>query len=802
MDTKYLEPGFDPSSLKVAQLRRILTENGVEFQSQAKKNTLLGLFNEHVKPKIPKLRRRYENLLPSDKGIVTVGTVNKKKKKKKNKLESNPSGSENYEADINASKSDTLDPSAHLKESTPFSDVNEFQQSSGSNRKARKRKVTEESNVKDAEGDLEMDMKVEETDKKRRRKIGEGDHTPITDKVARKTTKKSPHRSLTIDKFESSSSSDSSFNESSILNVSRRDQSGHLSVEVASPKNDFSYGKRTLAPDLTKLKVSPAFEEELKMAYKESSVPVLAGSDSHSGQDKEYASGPADVSLEKNESSISVTPVRSEPASEEEVVLSKATVSKEEVAPRESSTEELDKRISTPELITEQDVQESDDRVKHMQEVIDDINEKAQETPRRSYPKITSFFKSLATTLQALSIFFLVMTPIIYGLWYREQRVLVGYCGHEIESSPSLDFESPILAEFGDLLEAQKPRCLPCPDHAICYPYMKMKCGPEYTLQPNRWSLHGLIPLSDACVKDSRREKLIGEVVKKSLEFLRTKNAQHSCGEGKDDLKSGMTEEELYQIFYESRAPWINDEEFDELWAQAVADLIQEPEITWRQVSNIFFESNLISRTLFTNDFNQYVQLSNGRFEASDSPSDDTETNGLQRAEGHLPQTNGYEKNRVFRSTSKKYNGLRCRFEREISNTYHRFSHFIWTVITISILIKLISYKIRKYYKQREAVDHISKKVIIRLKAAKKQQQGANFLSTVQLRDVLLADITDLKRKNSMWQRVVRILENNNTNVKSSLMEIHGEIMKCWEWVGPVESEPNNEEREHGRQQE
>lgn len=99
-------------------------------------------------------------------------------------------------------------------------------------------------------------------------------------------------------------------------------------------------------------------------------------------------------------------------------------------------------------------------------------------------------------------------------------------------------------------------------------------------------------------------------------------------------------------------------------------------------------------------------------------------------------------------------------------------------------------------------MDHISKKVIIRLKATKKQQQGANFLSTVQLRDVLLADITDLKRKNSMWQRVVRKLENNNTNVKSSLMEIHGEIMKCWEWVGPVESEPNNEEREHGRQQE
>lgn len=810
MEVEYLETGFDPNSLRVAQLRRILTENGIEFQAQAKKSTLVGLFEERVKPEVPRLRRKYENLLPSDEGIVKVATTNKKKKKKKDvrkKRESTvgslASGSENYEGDINASTGGAIGAGADVRESTPFSDVNEFQQASGAQRGARKRKVVEEPNARDAEGDQEMDSKAEETKKKRRRKIGEGDRSPITEKVAQKTPKKSPHRSLTIDKFESSSSSDSSFNESSILNVSRRDQSGHLSVDVASPKADFSYSKRTLAPDLTKLKVSPAFEEELKMAYKESSVPVLARPDSHSGPDREYESGPADVSQLKNETSKSATPVVSKSASDNDENPSEATIksSSNDVAPEESVNDDTDEKISTPKLITEQDVQESDDRVRHMQEVIDELDETAQEVSRRSPSAVASFLKSILKTLKSLLLFFLIMTPIFYGLWYREQRVLVGYCGHEIQASLLPNYDSPVFAKVEQFMEVYKPNCLPCPDHSICYPYMKMKCRPEFTLKPNRWSLHGLIPLSDACVKDSKREKLIAEVVKKSLDFLRTKNAQLSCGEGKDDLKSGMTEEELYQIFYEARAPWINDEEFDELWAQAVSDLIQEPEITWRQVSNDLFETRRIPRTFLTNDIYPSIQLSDGRSATVHSAGDDTETDDFQRPQGHLQQTGSYEKNRVFRSTSKKYIGLRCKFEREITSTYHKFSYLIWTIITVSILTKYISYKIKKYYKQRETVKQISKKVINRLKEAKKQQQHINFLSTVQLRDVLLADITDLKQKNKLWHEVVKVLENNNTNVKSSLMEIHGDIMKCWEWVGTLEEEATSKEGQHGSQQ-
>lgn len=800
MDTEYLEPGFDPSSLKVAQLRRILTENGVEFQPQAKKSALIGLYDERVKPKIPSLRKNYENLLPSDKGIVKVGTDTKKKRKKRKKQDKRPSSSENVDAGTTGGESSTNTQGADVQESTPFSDVNEFQQSS--QRKARKRKVADVAEAKDAEGDLEMDVKPEKGEKKRRRKIGEGDHTPITDKVAQKTPKKSPHKSLTIDKFESSSSSDSSFNESSILNVSRRDISGHLSVEKSSPRNDFSFSKKSLTPDLTKLKVSPAFEKELKVAYRDSSVPVLARVDEQPGADKVNLSGPADVSITRLESSRSATPAfaLNETTPEAEADSSEETV-KSSDNNGENSSGEPEPRIETPELITEQDVQDSNDRVEIMRETIDRISEKVQNLPTRPSIKFPSFVKTLAKVLQSVFLFALIMVPIIYGLWYREQRVLVGYCGHEIQPKQLFAYESPVLNNLESFLETQRPSCIPCPDHAICYPYLKIKCKPEYSLRRNKLGLYGLIPLSDTCVKDSKREKLVAEVVKKSLEFLRTKNAQHSCGECEDDLKSGMTEEELYQIFYESRAPWINDEEFDSLWAQAVADLVQEPEITWRQVSNTkFFQNDTTFGIFFTNDITLSRQLPNSGSPAIDGSGDDTKTDGLQGKEGHLSEADGTDKKRIFRSTSKKYIGLRCKFEREISNTYRRFAPLIWTVTLVGVLIRYLSYRIRKYYKQREEVKQISKKVVAKLKAVKRQQQEVGFLSTVQLRDVLLANITDLKRKNLMWQEVVKILENNNTNVKSSLMEIHGEIMKCWEWIGPVEDESVSESRQNVQQ--
>lgn len=76
---------------------------------------------------------------------------------------------------------------------------------------------------------------------------------------------------------------------------------------------------------------------------------------------------------------------------------------------------------------------------------------------------------------------------------------------------------------------------------------------------------------------------------------------------------------------------------------------------------------------------------------------------------------------------------------------------------------------------------------IEKLKIQRLRQKSAPYLSSVHLRDLLLSDVSNIKYRNYLWNQVSKKVENNNTTVKSSLMEIHGEVMKCWEWVGPID---------------
>lgn len=56
-------------------------------------------------------------------------------------------------------------------------------------------------------------------------------------------------------------------------------------------------------------------------------------------------------------------------------------------------------------------------------------------------------------------------------------------------------------------------------------------------------------------------------------------------------------------------------------------------------------------------------------------------------------------------------------------------------------------------------------------------------VAVVHLRDELLPTMPDLKARKQAWEDVVHIVESNS-NVRAKLMDIRGEIMRVWEWVG------------------
>lgn len=216
--------------------------------------------------------------------------------------------------------------------------------------------------------------------------------------------------------------------------------------------------------------------------------------------------------------------------------------------------------------------------------------EKANSSDNPSTGNSAYSLSGLLSLLRGILLFICIVTSVLYALWYREQRIRVGYCGHELaihNLSSILKTHNPVVTKLDGFLQDHGPRCLPCPSNAICYPEMQVKCRPKYKLRKSPFSLEGLIPVTDFCVMDSERDALVNEVVKKTREFLRVQNARHACGRGPDDMVSGFRTNDLYEIFHESRNPSFSQEEFDEMWHQAMSDLAKEPEIILRQVSNI-----------------------------------------------------------------------------------------------------------------------------------------------------------------------------------------------------------------------
>ena len=60
----------------------------------------------------------------------------------------------------------------------------------------------------------------------------------------------------------------------------------------------------------------------------------------------------------------------------------------------------------------------------------------------------------------------------------------------------------------------------------------------------------------------------------------------------------------------------------------------------------------------------------------------------------------------------------------------------------------------------------------------------APYLSSLQLRDLVLQDEHSVAARARLWKRVERVVEGN-ANVRANLEEVHGgDELRVWRWVG------------------
>lgn len=164
-----------------------------------------------------------------------------------------------------------------------------------------------------------------------------------------------------------------------------------------------------------------------------------------------------------------------------------------------------------------------------------------------------------------------------YATWYRQEKLLIGYCG---VGRPPSAMSSMQLPEWAT---AFQPECESCPQHAICYEGMKTQCEDDFVSISHPLSFGGLIPLPPSCEPDGEKVRRVKAVADRAVEELRDRKAQAECGtlknvKGGDD-PAQMDEQELKTAVGRKRRKNMDTAEFEDLWKGALGEMVGREEV-------------------------------------------------------------------------------------------------------------------------------------------------------------------------------------------------------------------------------
>lgn len=173
-----------------------------------------------------------------------------------------------------------------------------------------------------------------------------------------------------------------------------------------------------------------------------------------------------------------------------------------------------------------------------------------------------------------------ILTSLLFGyvLWFRQEKVQVGYCGIGRPSMALSDMQFP------EWVSSLQPTCEPCPPHAYCYESLQTKCEKDFILRPHPLSLGGIVPLPPMCEPDGEKVRRVRAVADRAVEHLRDQNAKWECGTLRDENgKSVPTVEvdiqDLKSAVARKKRKGMSEEEFEDLWKEAIGEVMTRDEV-------------------------------------------------------------------------------------------------------------------------------------------------------------------------------------------------------------------------------
>lgn len=635
MDKEYLQEGksrrskknnqiltadFDPSKVKVARLREILRENDIVFPSVAKKKELVGIFNETIGNKKLSKERHSEastdTLIANDtKDSVEIIEIDEaspgvKPKKTKRKTSTKHVNTEEEEAVKDDSKEEmspdvskaSIDESENSTlQKSPKPTKSPFGSSPPSKKlKKRKSSVFDELKKTPERGNLfQVDMDSDSDTVIFSPKPKKAKTTPLP--APAKTTKRK-----VSSKKQPKASPSPDVSKSINLDVEKSvaKSTPTKAPEPVSPKVETEIKQEVHRPVLDPILDSTTdasrddSEDNFNGSLKNELVDDATGFDAalsrlkrHDSQELEHTKERKDAELAKL-LGVDLNGVKPKPKGRRSITPRRPIIIPERrlASDRGSLLDDLDKEVSSSATETEEQTAAPSD-----EEADTDIEDEEETADERSLASRVRNQKrkspSFATTLLFVGLWIFLIGFAMFGYWYREQTILIGYCGHEIDK-PTIPRQSDtpaLISKLGDYLDNNfKPSCVPCPQHARCFTHLELGCYEDFVESKPWYYQYWPVfdPRAKRCIPDTKKAKKVELMIDEALDLLRARNANIQCGlTAVDNFEAGIEVNELHDLLLALKAPYITEEEFEDLWKRSVVELEKEPEITVRQVA-------------------------------------------------------------------------------------------------------------------------------------------------------------------------------------------------------------------------
>lgn len=165
-----------------------------------------------------------------------------------------------------------------------------------------------------------------------------------------------------------------------------------------------------------------------------------------------------------------------------------------------------------------------------------------------------------------------------YAIWWRQEKLRVGYCG---VARPSAVLSHSQIPSWAEILQ---PQCESCPQHATCYESLETRCDQDFVLKPHPLALGGLVPLPPSCEPDGEKARRVKVVADRAMEELRERRAKWECGtlideQGKPQPAVEIEEASLKKEVAKKRRRNMSEREFEDLWKSALGELMGRDEV-------------------------------------------------------------------------------------------------------------------------------------------------------------------------------------------------------------------------------